>query len=83
MVLSVLQHVHVCTHMQVKRLDAMSWLLFYCVYVEGYACVFVRACERMRVGTQVQSSSSELILRVLTVSIESSWQLKEERKIGK
>lgn len=42
-----------------------------------------RACERIRAGTQVQSSSSVLILRVLTVSIESSWQLKEERKIGK
>ncbi|KAI4814118.1 hypothetical protein KUCAC02_003325, partial [Chaenocephalus aceratus] len=39
-------------------------------------------CERKRVGIQVQSSSSVLILRVLTVSIESSWQLKEERKIG-
>ena len=48
-----------------------------------YFSVFVRACERKRVGTQVQSSSSVLILRVLTVSIESSWQLKEERKIGK
>lgn len=47
------------------------------------ACARARACERTRVGTQVQSSSSVLILRVLTVSIESSWQLKEERKIGK
>lgn len=46
-------------------------------------CACARACERIRVGTQVQSSSSVLILRVLTVSIESSWQLKEERKIGK
>lgn len=81
--LSAFQHVHVCTHVWVKRPDAVSWLLFYCVYVEGYARVFVRACERIRVGTQVQSSSSVLILRVLTVSIESSWQLKEERKIGK
>lgn len=40
-------------------------------------------CERVCVRTQVQSSSSVLILRVLTVSIESSWQLKEEHKIGK
>lgn len=35
------------------------------------------------VPVQSSSSSSVLILRVLTVSIESSWQLKEERKIGK
>lgn len=45
--------------------------------------MFVRVCERAHVCTQVQSSSSVLILRVLTVSIESSWQLKEEHKIGK
>lgn len=45
--------------------------------------VRLHAGERALVGTQVQSSSSVLILRVLTVSIESSWQLKEEHKIGK
>lgn len=55
--------------------------LFHCICMFSDVFVCVREC--IRVGTQVQSSSSVLILRVLTVSIESSWQLKEERKIGK
>lgn len=68
-----------CAHTHVSKKTLFSCI---CMLVR-----FLRACERLRVDTQVQSSSSSsssvLILRVLTVSIESSWQLKEERKIGK
>lgn len=57
-----------------------------CCFFSPLLCGFVPAWQRVRAATQVQSSgggSSVLILRVLTVTAESSWQLKEERKIGK
>lgn len=83
MVLTAFQHVSVCTQMRVKRLEDISWLYFTAFALKGYTCVCLYGCKRVCVHTQVQSSSSVLILRVLTVSIESSWQLKEEHKIGK
>ena len=78
---------HLCVHIHVlvKRPDETSPLCFTTFASKGYARVCVRFHKpvSMRVSTQVRSSSTVLILRVLTVSIESSWQLKEERKIGK
>lgn len=42
-----------------------------------------RGAHELHAGTRAPSSSVVLILRVLMVSIGSSWQLKKERKIGK
>lgn len=78
------QLVYVCAQLQLEKtgrniLASLPWI---CIERFYFSCLY-RAYERIHVSTQVQSSSSVLILRVLTVSIESSWQLKEERKIGK
>lgn len=74
-----------CVHADASKKTGRNFLaLFYCICFERlYLCVCLYVCKRVCVHTQVQSSSSVLILRVLTVSIESSWQLKEEHKIGK
>lgn len=63
---------HLCAHTRVSEKAGRNVpALFLHICVEGCVGVFVRSCERIRVGTQVQSNSSVLILRVLTVSIES------------
>lgn len=82
MVSTAFQHIYctVCAHTQVwlkKKRRNMS-ALFYRICIDGIVCAC--AHEPLRVYT---SAVRVLILRVLTVSIESSWQLKEERKIGK
>lgn len=79
-------HAHVSKKKKKKRLEEISRALFVLLHLR-WKVMLVWLCGSLwalhSVGTQVQSSSSVLILRVLTVSIESSWQLKEERKIGK
>lgn len=87
MVSTAFQHIYctVCAHTQVwvkKRKKYVGFVLLH-LHWQYCLCMCARASACVHVGTQVQSGSSVLILRVLTVSIESSWQLKEERKIGK
>ena len=74
-----------CAHAHASKKDGKKYRCFVSLHLHWKVMLvcFAEACERICVGTQVQSNSSVLILRVLTVSIESSWQLKEERKIGK
>lgn len=70
------------THAHVSMEKKKQWMK--CVGLHCCICIDDSVCMHERhIGTQVRSSSSVLILRVLTVSIEISRRLKEERKIGK
>lgn len=84
--LSLIEFPALLAYLHVRMVDVEEHpvcLLLFSLSAFLFSLSFVcQSCECIHIKTKVQSSGV-LILRVLKVSIESSWQLKEERKIGK